>query len=583
MDIWNILEIKPTSDQRVIKKAYAKRSREVHPEEKPEEFSRLYEAYKSALAVAKYTEQLVGKENMQADDEPGQSQMPLAQTPPQSQLPPQEPSEEKKEETSDVFNYFREKQEIVRKKVKEFQRQWDEIIREYQSPSAVERWAAYLKSQDFQEIRRNPQVLELLLQKIGKPENLEPGLALWDAYRFEEEKHPKYHGDILRLYEALLPAYYEKKKQEEEEKRLERVLKGMEKKKRIVKLWKSGLLVVLLLLCMGIPFFINMKHTEKRRTVSAIMREMYPGDSFTTPKNIKGGSCRNPVYMFNSVNHPDIQVQASLYRDAYSDYRLQENYGIQILQYYGTPYGLEFSTSNDYNGYPGDYNNHICSYVLLYSGIDDVGHVCDGLFKILDKAGDGELSFLRSVGICWKSAKYPKCMTGGGVQDRPPAQVYKVEELKDKETLTHSVENAWADYMYNYEAWNLTPQQHEAYGTDYAARQRAIRLENSGSPWSSDRSIQTIEEKFNLCIPIYVKVINPYRSNPNSNGWDEIDITIGNAYQLLKASGTAVSVEGDGSGFTAVKEGKSYVFGDETELNLKKVKELMEKHELVIQ
>lgn len=52
MDIWEILGISPVKDKRLIKKAYAARSREIHPEEQPEEFMRLYEAYRMALYPA---------------------------------------------------------------------------------------------------------------------------------------------------------------------------------------------------------------------------------------------------------------------------------------------------------------------------------------------------------------------------------------------------------------------------------------------------------------------------------------------------------------------------------------------------
>lgn len=53
MNIWKTLGINPTNEARAIKKAYAAKSKEVHPEEHPEEFMLLHEAYKQALAIAK--------------------------------------------------------------------------------------------------------------------------------------------------------------------------------------------------------------------------------------------------------------------------------------------------------------------------------------------------------------------------------------------------------------------------------------------------------------------------------------------------------------------------------------------------
>lgn len=53
MDIWKILDINPTRDLKAIKKAYARLSVKYHPEEHPEEFRQLNDAYKAAVKYAK--------------------------------------------------------------------------------------------------------------------------------------------------------------------------------------------------------------------------------------------------------------------------------------------------------------------------------------------------------------------------------------------------------------------------------------------------------------------------------------------------------------------------------------------------
>lgn len=50
MDSWLILGIEPTNDIRTIKKAYAKQCTIYHPETYPEEFKKLHNAYKKAIA-----------------------------------------------------------------------------------------------------------------------------------------------------------------------------------------------------------------------------------------------------------------------------------------------------------------------------------------------------------------------------------------------------------------------------------------------------------------------------------------------------------------------------------------------------
>ncbi len=51
--IWDILGIQPTRDIKEIKKAYAVLAKKNNPEEHPDEFRRIHDAYKSAIAFAK--------------------------------------------------------------------------------------------------------------------------------------------------------------------------------------------------------------------------------------------------------------------------------------------------------------------------------------------------------------------------------------------------------------------------------------------------------------------------------------------------------------------------------------------------
>ena len=55
-DIWSILEIDPTDDKKAIRRAFAAQSRLHHPEEEPEYFAALNQAYKAALDYGAGTE-----------------------------------------------------------------------------------------------------------------------------------------------------------------------------------------------------------------------------------------------------------------------------------------------------------------------------------------------------------------------------------------------------------------------------------------------------------------------------------------------------------------------------------------------
>ena len=61
--IWEILQIEPTDDEGIIKRAYASLARKYNPEEHPREFLRVREAYEAALA---YARQSAGSEDERA-------------------------------------------------------------------------------------------------------------------------------------------------------------------------------------------------------------------------------------------------------------------------------------------------------------------------------------------------------------------------------------------------------------------------------------------------------------------------------------------------------------------------------------
>lgn len=51
-DVFRILEIEPTEDKRAIRKAYARLVKQYHPEEQPEKWKEIHDAYEAALHMA---------------------------------------------------------------------------------------------------------------------------------------------------------------------------------------------------------------------------------------------------------------------------------------------------------------------------------------------------------------------------------------------------------------------------------------------------------------------------------------------------------------------------------------------------
>lgn len=67
MNYWSILDIEPTVDLKVIKRAYASKLKLYHPEDDPEGFQKLREAYDAALKEAKYIKE-VKSSNISSDE-----------------------------------------------------------------------------------------------------------------------------------------------------------------------------------------------------------------------------------------------------------------------------------------------------------------------------------------------------------------------------------------------------------------------------------------------------------------------------------------------------------------------------------
>lgn len=64
MNCWKVLGIEPTSDKKEIKKAYARLLKQYHPEENPEEFKQIQEAYQQCLHPDQEVESVSYEQNV---------------------------------------------------------------------------------------------------------------------------------------------------------------------------------------------------------------------------------------------------------------------------------------------------------------------------------------------------------------------------------------------------------------------------------------------------------------------------------------------------------------------------------------
>ncbi len=514
MNIWELLDIAPTTDKKAIRRAYAARSKVFHPEEKPEEFRQLYEAYQAALTYAKLAsagQDAAEAENPHRQDSfhqqetfPGQECPRQQQTSPEQENPRQQqtspeqenprqrqtspgqenprqrqtsPEQEslRQQQTSPnpdnsrhpqasqdqaLLSYFAASQTRQEERLTAFYQYWEESQSPYKNPPVLAWWQDYLASEDFQSIRWNPNLVQFLTENIERKFYYggdEIKLLFWDAYGFreEEEDERKYQGDLLKLRKCLFQALENQKR---ELLHAQRQL-DYEKKQRLYKrLLVAGILFVLLL----IPLDILYKQEGGRRYLSQYMARQYPGTEFSQPKRAGKLPYGKIRYHLHSLSHPDLLITADVtYRENDRSYQVSEDYSPLLLKYYASQYGL--ACGQTVSGYSWAEKQ---SGVLYYPDIDQLPDFCETVTSMFQE--HEELAYLTPVGFCGENLLFPDVLLQGGVYgfSFPESQFYEPWTMNAAD-LEAQIREAFISYMFLYEAWNLTPAQYEQWGNTY--------------------------------------------------------------------------------------------------------------------
>ena len=205
VDHWSMLGLEePTRDVSAIRRAYARKARECHPEEDPEGFLRLREAYQAALAYAERGacppspapaasagKRDTGREQVQADDgeedwepdEDGEAERPEFHG---WAIPEQEPE--------DRPNPYEDSEAI---------RKFEELYtgKQRKNPKL---WMDYFTSNTFLDVAWEPEFTRLMLDKVTQMEReLPPGkefLAwLYIAYQFSASEKSVLDREAMRV------------------------------------------------------------------------------------------------------------------------------------------------------------------------------------------------------------------------------------------------------------------------------------------------------------------------------------------------------------------------------------------------
>lgn len=597
--IWHILEIEPTTDKRIIKKAYAARTKSVHPEEKPEEFRILHEAYQQALAYAgdgSGQTVMFGKNPGSSSPDRRRSGTAAAtkdhhDTPYKTKAKQtgadaadsdtgQAKQASDGEDLAGLYSYFSLELAEKEQKLEQFRQRLEDICIRRDFLKAGERWKEYQNSEEFHSIQWQPQVLDLLIEKIKEELQDKEDLQedLWNTYGFSKGADLREQDEARRLYEALLPAY----ERTESRLRIESEwMKKLEKRRLRKKILKKFLIAAAFIVCILAPVSFYYLMTGEQRYVSISMTRKYQAVTFSKPIKLKKPELKAKgiqAYSLHTGAHPDLSITAYVKKetvgsDRRPSFQMIDDYGIQLLKRYGEAYDLKWGYVVS-NAAVWSKRN---TCVVYYSEGEDLKRLCLQILKQLRE--HPELSFLKTVGILPEHIRYPEIMIKGGREyDFPKPQIYTVDQLTDWRRMKTDIGEGYIDYMYNYEAWNLSPEQQKAYGKDYAER---------GYEWERNRFsaagqynyIEGIPSGFgyDLYLPIHLNTgVDVSSQEYISSYW----IFIGNAYQLLKAEGAALRINKDRSGFEVESGGKIYLYGGKTDLNLNEILKLIGKKRL---
>lgn len=528
-----ILGIEPVVDKKVIRKAYAARARVIHPEERPEEFRQLHEAYQAAL---RYADSMSKREKKPGPDVGKEESGP-------------EP---------DLHSYFTENQKRQQESIDTFLLHWKNFETLHTNPALQIWWKDYLSTEEFQTIRYSPQVLQALTEEMdGKFSHgmaYEVKMMFWDAYDFQEKGKTEYQGEIQKLYHCLYPAYeWQKRKEEQQE---------ADKGHRWI---LPVLYAVIAAACLAVAILVYCQDTwhrseDGRSFLEEYLAGQYPGEEFSVSEKGDRQSDRTIIYTVQSSAHPDFLITAELeyrYADGQDTYVIHENYKRLLVEYYAGLYGVECGQERD--GYTGGGNYG----VLVYPDISQLDTFCETVTRMFQE--EEELRNVPSAGICAGDILFPACMLQGGTEGLSYAdrQIYNLHTLKPAE-LKSLIREDYMWYLFQYESWNLTTQQYREWGPAY--EKLCSKWQEYDGDWHEIVDPDTGETICRVYLPVYKK--RDGYNQMEGMTWPEYTrtMTVGSAYYFLLDRGAHVNVNRDGSGFTVEFYGTTGEFGAEPEV-----------------
>lgn len=562
MNIWEILGIEPTKDKKTIKRAYAAQTKVVHPEEKPEEFKRLHEAYQAALKYAEFAAErgdIFGSfaENAAKEETlTGDSINPSAE----EQL-----QDEENLSHSELTVFFKENQIKQKQRIDTFMQHWKVLKNPSSDSEQGKWWREYLNSEDFRSIQWNAQIVSLITKEIGDKlvySISEMRLWLWEAYGFVPNDEDKYQGEQQKLWKCLYPAYeYHTKMLLAEEYNRE--------SKKVFRICMTLFLIGVVLVCFLVLFYRHNKTENERNIIVQYMAGQYPGAEFSVPKRNTEQDGNGIIYNFRSSDYPQflitVRVEYLNSENGKIGQVTEEDYGLQLLEYYALRYALH-SGRIEYGKDGSDSQDRESYVVLYYTDIEQLDFFCGQIERMFKQ--EEELQSIPYVAIGAENVDFPKILIQGGVENFPftDVQLYDLRTV-DAVELEPLLREVYMVYMFQYESWKLTSQQYREWGAAY--EKLCEQWEDYEGFWYNIEDKDTGEILCRIYIPTYEYIEDYYYRDNYARPIFKGAITSGNGYYYLLDHGANVIVDQDSRGYTVELSGETYPFGRQPEERVK--------------
>lgn len=201
-NIWQILGISYTTDINEIKQAYARRAKECHPEEHPEEFNRLQKAYKSAVQIAKSRKAYEKAREEAEREEPEREEMEVSEQ-------AAKPAGEAVEEPSEQILWAVEDLRVVRQALEKPSEQTEDFLLE--TPSDFSAYFDYSEIQDRESLKKQQAKVDTrkrIMYIIWNP-FARNNVKLWECFLSEQEQGELF-GDLEFRLEFVRLLYQER-------------------------------------------------------------------------------------------------------------------------------------------------------------------------------------------------------------------------------------------------------------------------------------------------------------------------------------------------------------------------------------